>query len=127
MTTEITLGEYLKSLTNIDEEIKSSTAKLRNLRKEKKRLESLIKEILEKEEKPGVKLGNVGFFLHEKTVSKRKTKFEKESDILQVLEKAGVQKPIQVFNELSKAVGSKKSTVKALTSKPMEKLLANTS
>lgn len=120
---DVSLADNLKNLQNLDEEIKRTISNLKKLRIEKKRIEELVKETLEREQKPGVKIGNIGFFLQEKSVSRRKTKFEKENAILTILDQAGVKEPLKVFNQLSKAVGSEKSTVQGLTSKPIEKII----
>ncbi len=104
-------SEYIRIAT----EIKELNAKLLELRKKRKELDSEILKDLQDASVPGFKMNGIVFISDEKVKSTRKKKSEIERDLIEVLDKHEVKVDKKtLIEDLEKARKGEKTSVSAL-------------
>ncbi len=104
-------SEYIRIAT----EIKELNAKLLELRKKRKELDSEILKDLQDASVPGFKMNGIVFVSDEKVKSIRKKKSEIERDLIEVLDKHEVKVDKKtLIEDLEKARKGEKTSVSAL-------------
>lgn len=89
----------IKELESLDIEIKSLASRLKQLRQKKSTIEESITEYLESNNHPGVKYQGKAFVTDKKSKIKRKTKSEREADMVDTLSRH-VNNPEQVYRDI---------------------------
>lgn len=104
----------IEELKDIQSEIKTQNANLKQLRDRKKQLEADIFKYLEDSDQEGLRYQNIIFMKTNKKKRDRKKKDEKETDIQKVLEKHGVEDSKQAVSEVLEAMKGSQSEVSCL-------------
>ena len=89
----------IKELESLQIEIKSLSTRLKQLRQKKSEIEESITEYLENNNHPGVKYQGKAFVADKKPKIKRKTKSERESDVMYALSRY-VDNPEEVYKDV---------------------------
>jgi hypothetical protein len=94
----------MKELKVIDTEIKRLFIQLKELRIKKKQIEEQIIQYLEDKDQPGLKYEDLLVLSAKSKRRERKTKEDKESDILQILEQKGIRNSRETYSEIMDAL-----------------------
>ncbi len=94
----------MKELKVIDTEIKRLFTQLKELRIKKKQIEEQIIQYLEDKDQPGLKYEDLLVLSAKSKRRERKTKEDKESDILQILEQKGIRNSRETYSEIMDAL-----------------------
>ena len=109
----------IRELESLDHEIKSLSQQLRKLRQRKTEVESLITEYLDNNKQPGVKYKGKAFIADTKSKIKRKTKSERENDVLSALSRY-VDNPKEVYKDVVESMKGHETEQKTLKVKKIK-------
>ena len=99
----MSLKSYIQEVERIDIEIKRLSCSLKKLRKQKKIAEENIIRLLKDSDQPGVKYKNNAILVKPKKKKIRKTKNQKNNDILNVLYSLNVSQPEEALQKILEA------------------------
>lgn len=120
---EVQVACDMNKLKNINVELKRLGNQMRILKNEKKELEENIIEYLKKVDQEGVRYKNTLAVSKEKKHRVKKGKNERENDILNILESAGISNTEKVLSEIKGALQGKEKYVNTLKIKELENSL----
>lgn len=114
MATATQIRAEMKELKNINLEIKRLSVGLKGLRDRKKELEESILEYLDRTGQPGIKYEDLIVLAGEKKGREKKSKDEKELDVLTILEHHGVGESRNVYKDIMNALKGEQKTAPSL-------------
>jgi hypothetical protein len=114
MSSTTRIANDMKELKTINNEIRRLTIQLKNLRDKKKDLEKHILSFLKQEEQPGLRYQEMVVLSGEKKIRDKKDKEQKEQEIINLLENAGVNDAKNTYNTILEAMKGEQHTVPTL-------------
>lgn len=114
MSSTTRIANDMKELKTINNEIRRITIQLKNLRDKKKDLEKHILSFLKQEEQPGLRYQEMVVLSGEKKIRDKKDKEQKEQEIINLLENAGVNDAKNTYNTILEAMKGEQHTVPTL-------------
>lgn len=108
----MTIKSYLQELERLNVEIKRLSGVLKNLRKQAKQVETNIISYLNEHEQPGVKYNNKAIIIENKIKKKRKTKAQRDNDMMEVLRSYNIPNPEKAMKEILNSKNEETETMK---------------
>lgn len=108
------MASSMNELRNIDTEIKRLTQQVKILKEKKKEIEENILEYLNKTDRDALAFKNMMVISKQKKHREKKKKVERENDILNVLQAAGVYDSVKVLDGIKSALRGKEHDVQTL-------------
>jgi hypothetical protein len=107
----------MKEIKILEQEIKRMSIDLKGLRIKKKELEERVLGFLQSTRHDAVKFDEIIAFSKDGSARVKKKKTDREREIIEILQNAGVMSPEQILNEIKGTYKGESKTVKKLTVK----------
>lgn len=104
MSQDAMIVEQMRQLNVLITHIKNTQTQLKKMKEAKSQLEERIMKYLNQTNRSGAKTNDLLILTKEKTVRNRKKKDEKEHDVLNVLQQAGVKDAENTYNQILSAL-----------------------
>jgi|LakMenE18May11ns_1017448.scaffolds.fasta_scaffold9784973_2 hypothetical protein len=110
----VQIASDMNELKSINVEIKRLSEQIKRLKERKKDLDENIIEYLKNKDSEAIRYKDMLVITKEKKHREKKKKNERENDILNVLQQAGVMDSVKVLDNIKSALRGKEKTVNCL-------------